>query len=502
MDPEAVDPLATAEDVDSAAPEAETQPAVVAVVVTHDAGAWFEETLASLRDQTYRSLSVLVIDAASAEDPTPRIAAILPTAYVRRLDANPGFGAAANELLGSVEGAAFYLLCHDDVALHSDAVRTLVEEAFRSNAGIAGPKLVDWDRPAQLRQVGASVDKTGVAAPFAEPGELDQEQHDAVRDVFFVPGGCTLVRADLFEALGGFDPGIDFLGEDLDLCWRSHVVGARVLIVPAAAVRHLEALGLRRGGEDDRRRLQARHRLRSVLSCYRPFHLARVLPQAIFFTVVEALYALAAGRPGQTRDVLSAWTWNLRRPLQIRAKRRAIRRVRTVPDSDVRALQVRGSARLTAFIRGQIGGGEDRLVGVTEAGRNFAETLRARSNRAALLLGAAVIGLVLLGSRNLLFGAIPAVGEFAAFPDDPSTLIRGWTSGWWSAGLGSDRAAPTALGLLGGAGTLLFGATGLLRTVLILALVPIGLVGIWRLARPVGSLRAGVAALVVYAAIP
>ena len=28
-----------------------------------------------------------------------------------------------------------------------------------------------------------------------------------------VPGACTVVRSDLFEAIGGFDEGIDYLGE-------------------------------------------------------------------------------------------------------------------------------------------------------------------------------------------------------------------------------------------------------------------------------------------------
>ena len=32
-----------------------------------------------------------------------------------------------------------------------------------------------------------------------------------MRDVFVVPGACTLVRADLFVALGGYDAGIDYL---------------------------------------------------------------------------------------------------------------------------------------------------------------------------------------------------------------------------------------------------------------------------------------------------
>ena len=71
-------------------------PPVVAVVVTHDPGSWFDETLASLAAQTYPDLSVLVVDAASEVDPTPRIAAALPKAFVRRLEENRGFAASAN----------------------------------------------------------------------------------------------------------------------------------------------------------------------------------------------------------------------------------------------------------------------------------------------------------------------------------------------------------------------------------------------------------------------
>jgi hypothetical protein len=75
-----------------------------------------------------------------------------------------------------------------------------------------------------------------------QPHEIDHGQHDAVRDVFVAPGGCTLIRADLFDELGGFDPAIVAMGEDLDLCWRAQVVGARVLVAPEARVRHLEEL--------------------------------------------------------------------------------------------------------------------------------------------------------------------------------------------------------------------------------------------------------------------
>src|ERR1700736_5428865 len=180
-------------------------PAVVAVVVTCDPGSWFEQALTSLASQDYPNLSVLVIDSASEEDPTGRVADVIPAAFVMRLEQRVGFGRAANEVLKLVEGASHLLFCHDDVALAPDAVRALVEEAFRSNAGVATPKYVEWDRPDRLLAVGATADKVGIVGDLVDPGELDQEQHDGVREVFVAPGGATLVRADLFLALGGFN---------------------------------------------------------------------------------------------------------------------------------------------------------------------------------------------------------------------------------------------------------------------------------------------------------
>ncbi|HVM39884.1 MAG TPA: hypothetical protein VM618_03770 [Acidimicrobiia bacterium] len=59
-------------------------PSVVAVVVTHDPGDRFGEALTSLAEQDYPSLTVLVVDAGSRDDPSPRIGAVLPDAYIRR----------------------------------------------------------------------------------------------------------------------------------------------------------------------------------------------------------------------------------------------------------------------------------------------------------------------------------------------------------------------------------------------------------------------------------
>src|SRR5207248_5745568 len=101
-----------------------------------------------------------------------------------------------------------------------------------------------------------------------EPGELDQEQHDGVRDVFYVTTALMLVRVDLFNELGGFDPATFPGAEDLDLCWRARLAGARVLVAPDARVAHREAADERaRGGRPDESAL-ARTRVRVLLTSY------------------------------------------------------------------------------------------------------------------------------------------------------------------------------------------------------------------------------------------
>ncbi|MEQ1786424.1 MAG: glycosyltransferase family 2 protein [Acidimicrobiales bacterium] len=478
-----------------------TAPAVVAVVVARAPGDWFEEVMAGLAGQDYPNLSILVIDANSPEPVKPRVGRASPGGFVRRIDDDPGFGAAANEVLEVVDGAAFYLLCHDDVALAPDGVRIMVEEAFRSNAAVVGPKLVEWDNPRRLMQVGQGMDHAGYGVPLVERGELDQSQRDAVRDVFTVPGPCTLVRADLFEEIGGFDEGItDFL-DDVSLCWRAHVAGARVIVAPDAVARHRDELA-QRVGHDERRRLQARHRLRLVLSCYGPVGLVRAVVQTVVLNLAELAYALVAGRRRRVGDVVSAWTWNLRRIGELRVARRQVRGFRRVPDREVRQTMSRGSARLSQFLRGQIGRGEDRFTGLARSSRGVAGAFGAGTTRASVTVWAGVAVVLLAGSRHLLTRGVPAVGEMVALSESPFDMLRSWFSGWRSAGLGSESPAPTAFGLLGVLGLASAGALGLLRTILTVGLLPLGAFLAYRLPRPTGSRWAQITCLLVYVTVP
>lgn len=474
-----------------------TAPAVVVVMVTHNPGWWFEETLASIADQQYPEVSVLVIDAGSAdaEDVRRRVASVLPNAHLRRLETNPGFASAANESLTAVQGAAFHLLCHDDVRLEPGVIGTLVEESFRSNAGVVGPKVVDWTDPSRLLSVGMSVDHYGQPSPFVERGDLDQEQFDSVRDVFYVQGAVTLVRSDLFEVLGGFDPEITFHGEDLDLGWRAHVAGARVLVAPDARVAHLEALGDRRPF-DDRRRLQMRHRIRTRRVATTFTTRVRTTPFALFYAVCEILQAVVFGRFRHARDISSAWIWNFTHLGSTRAFRERVAESRRVDDGEVRSFQRRGNVRLSTFLRLQFGRSEG-----DESNWDFVSNLRATKGTLTVTAWLLIVLYLLIGSRELIFGSVPAVGGMTPMLGVGDMFSR-WVSGYQTIGLGSTAPAPTGFGLFALLGSVLLGSVGLLRQILILGMLPLGVLAMWRLTRPVSSRRARVVATVAYLMVP
>ena len=277
-------------------PNGTLAPPVVAVMVVHEPGPWFDEALAALAEQDYGNLKNLFLVVGEPGDLPERIRERVPNAFVRAVDGNPGFGTAANEVLRLVEGDnGFFCFLHDDVALEQGTIMLLVEELYRSNAGIVGPKLVSWNDSGVLQHVGLGVDRFGEIDTIVEPGEVDQEQHDAVRDTFAVPSACLLIRADLFRTVGGFDPAIEYYGDDVDLCWRAHLGGARVVVVPTARARHREELAQRR---PDLRHttLAARSRMRSVATLTGASRLPLVSLQLVLVTVGEAIVGLLTGR--------------------------------------------------------------------------------------------------------------------------------------------------------------------------------------------------------------
>jgi GT2 family glycosyltransferase len=477
-------------------------PSVVSVMVVHEPGNWFDETLTALASQDYSNFRMLFLVTPGPDAPTTdaafteitdRIRAVIPGAFVRHAPTEDGFGEAVNEVLRLVEGDnGFFLVCHDDIAPAPGAVRMLVAEMYRSNAGIVGPKLVEWNAPRVLQHVGLGLDRFGEVDSPVDADEVDQEQHDAVRDVFVVPSACFLVRADLFRTLGGFDPAISFHGDDVDLCWRAHLTGARVIVAPDARVRHRERLSERRP-DLPHRALRARHRMRTVATLTGASRLLGRSLQMVLVTLAELVIGLFTGRFGEAMASLRALVGLIPRTAQIVARRRQIRGQRAVPEREILGLQTRGSARLTSYLRGR--------ETATFVGEDTTVRRWRQASFGPVLAWFVFLLAVVIGGRNFIRHGVPEVGEFVPFPA-AGELWSAYGSSFDPRGFGATAANPTGWAVAAVVSLVALFRMPLFMTMCVVGLHVLGALGAWRLATVFPVNRARIAGMVVYVGTP
>ena len=482
-------------------------PPVVASMVVYRPGPWFVESLQALAAQTYPQLQTLFLVVGTHDgdgegidtDLTELIHSVLPQAVVRHIEGNPGFGLVSNEVARLVDGeGGFFCLLHDDVALEPEAIERLIEETYRSNAGLVGPKLVEWDDPTILQSVGLNVDRIGEVEPLIGDNEKDQEQHDSVRDVFALSSACLLIRSDLFRELGGFNRQIDFFGEELDLCWRAHLSGARVLIVPAAKARHRNGIDSR-ATNVERTSAQARNRVRTVVTLSGGLQLPFVMLQMLVASVVQVVAGIfGGGFTAALASLRASLAVIIDLPYVLR-RRSEVRPLRLVAASEIHDLQVSGSARFSSFVRRR----SRRIQQASLAQKDRKDAVK--HQRFVTNVFIAIIAFVLLGSRSFVLHGVSRIGEFLpmrAVSESPRALVTSFVSGWTQGGFGSAGSNSSGYVLMALAGAISFGRTGALQTALIIGTVFVGAFGMWKVPAGYFSLRARAIGMAMYVAVP
>jgi GT2 family glycosyltransferase len=69
--------------------------------------------------------------------------------------------------------------------------------------------------------------------------EKDLGQYDDHVEIFWATGGCMMIRADLYHAMGGLDTDLYAHMEEVDLCWRLKNAGYRIGYIGDSTVFHV-----------------------------------------------------------------------------------------------------------------------------------------------------------------------------------------------------------------------------------------------------------------------
>ena len=213
---------------------------VAAVVVTQGRDPRLATCLAALRTQVDELVVV-------ANPPAPETHERL---IVNERDL--GFAANANTGIEATK-ASFVVVANPDTEPRPDAVELLLRFAeVHPRAGVIGPQLLFPDGRWQSSRrrfptvSGTLVRRTPLRALFRP--EARQTDHYLLEDRPMEPvqadwmlAAFLLLRREMLDELGGFDPKFRLYGEDIDLCYRAAQAGWERWYVPQAVVTHAHA---------------------------------------------------------------------------------------------------------------------------------------------------------------------------------------------------------------------------------------------------------------------
>ena len=155
--------------------------------------------------------------------------------------------------------------------------------------------------------------------------------------------------------------------------------------------------------------------MRSVLTLTGTARLMWVLPQLIAVTLVEALVGALTGRFREALVSLRSLAGIAPRLGTTLARRRRLAPLRRLPDAEVAAMQAAGSVRLSGFLRAR----ERHAQRGLDAEEGNERRWRRSAGGARLLALGSVIAVILLGSRGLISGGVPGIGQFVPMPSSP-----------------------------------------------------------------------------------
>lgn len=222
------------------------------IVVSYNTRELTLRALEALYSETVTTpLRTLVVDNASQDGSAAAIAQAFPEVEVIDPGTNLGF-ARANNLAAARATTPWILLLNPDTEIRDRAVDRLMAFARarpetrlfggrtvfpdgRLNPTSCWARITPWSLIAKALGLTALFPQNPLCHPEAMPGWA----RDTAREVDIVSGCFLLIRRELWETLGGFDPRYFMYGEDADLCLRARALGHRALIAPEAEIMHL-----------------------------------------------------------------------------------------------------------------------------------------------------------------------------------------------------------------------------------------------------------------------
>jgi GT2 family glycosyltransferase len=204
-------------------------PKVSIIIVNYNGKELLQKCLDSLLKVNYDNFEIILVDNNSTDGTVEFITKNYPSLIIIKLDSNKGF-AEPNNVAAKISKGKYLLFLNNDTVVTPNFISEMVK-VMETDKKIAICQSLLLKPDGSVDSSGDFIDHLGVV--YNSKTEIDE-----IREVSSARGASMLVRSDIFEKLDGFDQKFFVTFEDVDLCWRSWILGYRVLIIPTSIVYH------------------------------------------------------------------------------------------------------------------------------------------------------------------------------------------------------------------------------------------------------------------------
>ena len=206
-----------------------SSPKVSIIIVNYNGKELLQKCLDSLLKVNYDNFEIILVDNNSTDGTVEFITKNYPSLIIIKLDSNKGF-AEPNNVAAKISKGKYLLFLNNDTVVTPNFISEMVK-VMETDKKIAVCQSLLLKPDGSVDSSGDFIDHLGVV--YNSKTKIDE-----IREVSSARGASMLVRSDIFEKLDGFDQKFFVTFEDVDLCWRSWILGYRVLIIPTSIVYH------------------------------------------------------------------------------------------------------------------------------------------------------------------------------------------------------------------------------------------------------------------------
>ena len=242
-------------------------PSVSIIIVNFNGKEILKRCLTSISTTNYPNFEIVVVDNASTDGSVKSIKKLSGSRpYTKIVENHENLGHAEGCNIGAQVSKGRYLVFLDsDTELRVEDWLWELVKVMESdeNIGLAQAKVVLAKDERRLDYVCTAIDALGT---WAATYGLKEDELKENREILAASSGCCIVRREVFNEVGGFDPDYFIYDDDTDLSLGARLLGYKILLVPSAVIVHCGSV--LRGINHRTVYHSAKNRMRTMLKNY------------------------------------------------------------------------------------------------------------------------------------------------------------------------------------------------------------------------------------------